>query len=82
MQDVDWLIGVCQDLCAYAEKNNLRNVTSAAEYALEVAILETEGATRLQQLINSTHSARTFQARKPRKQSSCNEVILLPTARN
>ena len=79
VKDDDWLISLCQDLCVYAEKNNLRNVTSAAEHALEVAIQETRAATQLKRMVNSSQRVGT----SPR--SSCNrpqamwKVVLLPT---
>ena len=79
MKDDDWLISLCQDLCAYAEKNNLRNVTSAAEHALEVAIQETKAATQLKRLVNSSQHVGTVHGPRPIAYRSCGKVTLFPT---
>ncbi|WP_415400745.1 hypothetical protein [Tateyamaria sp. SN3-11] len=73
--DDDWLISFYQDLCAYAAKNNVRNLTSAAENALEVATQEIGAAMQLKRPMISSQHVGTIQVR----QKSCRKVILFPT---
>lgn len=80
MKDDDWLIGVCQDLCAYAEKNNLRNVSSAAEYALQVAIQEVEAPTRLKRLVNPSQASSVGRVCRRLNQGANSNVISFPDA--
>ncbi|WP_299628343.1 hypothetical protein [uncultured Tateyamaria sp.] len=79
MNDHDWIIGVCKDLRAYAEKNGLDQVASAVTNALNVAIWEIEGAKDERLLINSE---RTAHLRAPSLDTSnrkrCQKVILFP----
>ena len=66
----DWLIRFYQDLCAYAAKNNVRNLTSAAENALEVATQETGAATQLKRPMISSQHVGTIQVRQKIMQKS------------
>ena len=81
MKDPNWIIDFCEDLCAYAKENNMYNMTSAVEHALEMAIQETEASQQLKRLVNSSQHVGTVQVRQTHVQTSCNEVILFPTLR-
>ena len=53
MNDHDWIIGVCKDLRAYAEKNGLDHVSSAVTGALNAAIWEIGGVHDKPRAMNS-----------------------------
>ncbi|MEL6922349.1 MAG: hypothetical protein AAFO77_15275 [Pseudomonadota bacterium] len=40
MQDFQWIVGVCDDLATFAEKNGLTETTRAAQSAAKIASLE------------------------------------------
>ena len=78
MNDHKWIIGVCQDLRAYAKKYDLEHINSAVTHALNVALWEIGGTEDLKRMAKYEPSVCSNQSSYQQSERTCSKVVAFP----